>query len=109
MVQVNTSAEASKSGVAPADCAALAAEVARSCPLLRVCGLMCIGKYSADEGSALSDFEALVQCRVLTAEALGVAAASLELSMGMSHDFEQAVAAGATAVRVGSTIFGRRG
>ena len=109
MVQVNTSAEASKSGVAPADCAALAAEVARSCPLLRVCGLMCIGKYSADEGSALSDFEALVQCRVLTAEALGVGAASLELSMGMSHDFEQAVAAGATAVRVGSTIFGRRG
>ena len=52
MVQVNTSAEASKSGVAPADCAALAAEVARSCPLLRVCGLMCIGKYSADEGGA---------------------------------------------------------
>ena len=43
------------------------------------------------------------------AEALGVDAASLELSMGMSHDFEQAVAAGATAVRVGSTIFGRRG
>ena len=109
MVQVNTSGEASKSGVAPAECAALAAEVARSCPLLRVCGLMCIGKYSADEGSALSDFEALVQCRVLTAEALGVGAASLELSMGMSHDFEQAVAAGATAVRVGSTIFGRRG
>ena len=100
MVQVNTSAEASKSGVAPADCAALAAEVARSCPLLRVCGLMCIGKYSADEGSALSDFEALVQCRTCGGGARrrpGVTRAD----MGMSHDFEQAVAAGATAVRVG--------
>ena len=43
------------------------------------------------------------------AAALGAPVDSLALSMGMSHDFEQAVAAGATAVRVGSTIFGRRG
>ena len=84
-------------------------EVVAECPLLRLRGLMCIGKYSADEGSAVADFEALVQCRARAAEALGVEASSLELSMGMSHDFEQAVAAGATAVRVGSTIFGRRG
>lgn len=44
----------------------------------------------------------------MLAEALGVDSDSLELSMGMSGDFEEAVARGSTSVRVGSLIFGER-
>jgi len=70
---------------------------------------MCIGKYSAAEGDAVADFRVLVACRRAAAAELGLPGeASLSLSMGMSHDFETAIAEGATHVRVGSTIFGRR-
>jgi uncharacterized pyridoxal phosphate-containing UPF0001 family protein len=61
----------------------------------------------------LDDFATLVQCRDEAAAALKEvgyydSAAPFELSMGMSGDFEEAIAAGATNVRVGSTIFGAR-
>lgn len=54
------------------------------------------------------DFAALAKCRNIVAEALGIEHEVLELSMGMSADFEQAIAQGSTNVRVGSTIFGAR-
>ena len=115
MVQVNTSAEESKSGCTPEGVVALCAEVAKACPLLRLCGLMCIGKYSAAEGSATQDFEVLKRCREQVAAATSPDPATqarvrmhMALSMGMSHDFEAALAAGATHVRVGSSIFGAR-
>ena len=78
------------------------------CPNLILRGLMCIGKYSSAEGEASADFAMLAKCRAEVAERLGVAADALALSMGMSHDFELALDAGATHVRVGSTIFGAR-
>mmetsp|Transcript_14392 Transcript_14392/g.32892 ORF Transcript_14392/g.32892 Transcript_14392/m.32892 type:complete len:265 (-) Transcript_14392:178-972(-) len=108
MVQVNTSGEESKSGCAPADCSALCKEVWEECPGLTLCGLMCIGKYSAEEGGAEADFSCLASCRERAAELLGIEPARLALSMGMSHDFEAAIVSGATHVRVGSTIFGAR-
>ena len=115
MVQVNTSAEESKSGCAPDGVVALCAEVAKACPLLRLCGLMCIGKYSAAEGSASEDFEVLKRCREQVATATSTdpetrtrVLTHMALSMGMSHDFEAALAAGASHVRVGSSIFGAR-
>ena len=51
-------------------------------------------------------FEILSRCRDEVVAALDIP--TLELSMGMSDDFEEAIAAGATNVRVGSTIFGAR-
>jgi len=66
---------------------------------------MTIGKL---DGDAREDFEALRRCRAETARLLSVDEASLELSMGMSADFETAIDCGATNVRVGSTIFGER-
>mmetsp|Transcript_30870 Transcript_30870/g.51082 ORF Transcript_30870/g.51082 Transcript_30870/m.51082 type:complete len:238 (+) Transcript_30870:55-768(+) len=107
-VQVNTSGEESKSGCTPDECAAFCFELQASCPDLRLQGLMCIGKYSADEGGSDVDFACLGSCRELVANALKLEPRSLALSMGMSHDFEAAVHAGATHVRVGSTIFGAR-
>jgi len=104
-IQVNTSGEESKSGINGADqAAALAAEIRTSCPNLTIQGLMTIGAPGD-----YSCFDALVECRSKVAEVLGVdAEKDLELSMGMSGDFEEAIARGATSVRVGSTIFGAR-
>jgi pyridoxal phosphate enzyme (YggS family) len=106
LVQVNTSGEASKHGVAPADAPALAAHVAARCTHLRLAGLMTIGQ--PDYTSRPENFECLAACRRAVAAATGFPEAELELSMGMSGDFEAAIVMGATNVRVGSTIFGAR-
>jgi uncharacterized pyridoxal phosphate-containing UPF0001 family protein len=107
-IQVNTSGEDSKSGVAPGpEVAALAKFIAGGeCPHLRLAGLMTIGL--PDYTSRVEDFECLAQQRVVAAAEAGVAPESLELSMGMSGDFEQAILMGSSAVRVGSKIFGPR-
>ena len=106
-LQVNTSGEESKGGCAP-DQAPELAKAIHAKPHLKLVGLMCIGKYSGAEGDASPDFNVLRACRDAAAAALGVSADTLALSMGMSHDFEQALGLGATHVRVGSTIFGAR-
>eukprot|EP00753_Platysulcus_tardus_P007338 PLAT15142.2.p1 GENE.PLAT15142.2~~PLAT15142.2.p1 ORF type:complete len:261 (+),score=107.81 PLAT15142.2:10-792(+) len=103
MVQVNTSGEASKDGVAPDDTLALVSHVVSDCDALRFTGLMTIG-LSGDT----SCFDRLADCRTLVCEALDLEEAAVGLSMGMSADFELAIAHGATNVRVGSTIFGKR-
>ena len=103
-IQVNISGEASKSGCLPEEALALAQAVA-ALPHLRLRGLMAIPE-------PLSDFE--MQCqpvRQLKALFDQLVAAGLEidtLSVGMSHDLEAAVFAGATMVRIGTAIFGQR-
>jgi PLP dependent protein len=106
-VQVNTSGEESKYGLEPgAPVVELARYVRDACPRLQLAGLMTIGM--PDYSSRPENFECLARCRGEVAAALGVPEASLELSMGMSGDFEQAIEMGSTNVRVGSTIFGAR-
>ena len=103
-LQVNVSGEASKSGVAPAEAAALAHAVARL-PQLRLRGLMAIPEPTGDMALARRRFAALHALRdALDAEGLRLDT----LSMGMSDDLEAAVAEGATIVRVGTAIFGER-
>lgn len=63
---------------------------------------------TADYSSRPENFTCLSDCRKSVAAALGVPESTLELSMGMSADFENAIAMGSTNVRVGSTIFGAR-
>ncbi|KAG2447040.1 hypothetical protein HYH02_007791 [Chlamydomonas schloesseri] len=112
MVQwVNTSGEESKYGVEPSECVALARHIVQNCPKLRLAGLMTIGM--PDYSSRPENFTCLAACRdAVAADLLGLGLAdpahSLELSMGMSGDFEQAIEMGATNIRVGSTIFGAR-
>ncbi|KAM0323030.1 hypothetical protein ACHAQA_009129 [Verticillium albo-atrum] len=112
-VQVNTSGEDAKSGAAPGDetvelCRAVEAE----CPALHLLGLMTIGAIARSKATTPEteneDFAALKAQRDLVREALGLDR-TLELSMGMSEDFEGAVAMGSDEVRIGSTIFGERG
>lgn len=63
---------------------------------------------SADYSSRPENFESLSACRAEICAALGLPEGEVELSMGMSGDFEQAIEMGSTNVRVGSTIFGAR-
>lgn len=103
-VQVNTSGEESKSGVSPGgEVEDLVKRISEECPWLSVDGLMTIGAPGDH-----SCFDALGKCRDEVAAVLDKDPKDLELSMGMSGDFEVAIARGATSVRVGSTIFGAR-
>jgi len=103
-IQANTSGEDSKSGANSAkECADLAKDIANACPNLSINGLMTIGAPGD-----YSCFDALVECRQEVADALSVAADTLELSMGMSGDYPEAIKRGATSIRVGSTVFGAR-
>ena len=96
LVQVNTGEEAQKSGVFPADTEGFVT-TCREAFGLSIAGLMCIPPF--DEAPA-PHFALLAKL----AHRLGLK----ELSMGMSGDFEQAIAFGATDVRIGTAIFGER-
>ena len=102
---MNTSPwEGSKGGVLAEDVLALATHIhSEACPDLRLVGLMTIGAPGE-----LSCFDNLRECRDSVAAALSMPPAQLELSMGMSNDFVEAIAKGSSSVRVGSSIFGRR-
>ncbi len=103
-IQVNTSGESSKSGVQNTEeCMTLAREICETCINIRIDGLMTIGAPGD-----FTCFDQLVHCRKVVSEGLGVDEDSLELSMGMSGDYDEAIKRGATSVRVGSTIFGAR-
>ncbi|KPA83797.1 putative alanine racemase [Leptomonas pyrrhocoris] len=106
-IQVNTSGEETKSGTEPGEpTVALAKYIAQECPLLQLKGLMTIGM--PDYTSRPENFECLTKCREDVAAAVDVQPAQLELSMGMSGDFVNAIRMGSTTVRVGTYIFGTR-
>lgn len=111
-VQVNTSGEESKSGCPPGQETIALCKVVENAPHLNLLGLMTIGaiarSVATTAGSENEDFTCLREQRDLVAKELGLDR-ELELSMGMSEDFEGAIAMGSSEVRVGSTIFGTRG
>jgi PLP dependent protein len=103
-IQVNISGEGTKSGVAPREALALAREVA-AVPRLRLRGLMGMASPTEDAAEQRRQFALLAR----TFDELRGAGLALDtLSMGMSQDFEAALAEGATMVRVGTAIFGAR-
>ena len=103
-IEVNAGGEASKSGVAPAEAASLAETVA-GLPGLRLRGVMGIPEPTHDTALRRSRFRAL---RASFDACLAAGLAVDTLSMGMSADLEDAIAEGATLVRVGTAIFGTR-
>lgn len=104
LVQVNISGEATKSGV-PADGAVALAKAVAVLPRLAFRGFMGIAEPTADIAKQRAQFATLARCRD-EARAAGLAADTL--SMGMTDDMEAAIAEGATEVRIGTAIFGRR-
>ena len=98
-LEVKLSEEQSKSGVAPEELAGLI-EAVRAQPNLNLRGLMTMPPWSEDPEPSRPYFRKL---RTI-ADAHGLS----ELSMGMSNDFEAAIEEGATCVRVGTALFGKR-
>ncbi|WP_133618885.1 YggS family pyridoxal phosphate-dependent enzyme [Hydromonas duriensis] len=112
LIQVNISAEASKSGCTPESVLALAQQVVLL-PRLKLRGLMTIPAAidpTADEASQRLPFIALAKLHAdLKAQLADEHAEVFDtLSMGMSDDFPHAIAAGATLIRIGSALFGTR-
>ena len=106
-LEVNVGGEPSKHGFAAAELARQAAELA-GLEHLQIVGLMAIPPFEQDPAKARGWFDRLRQLRDELAARPEWAGFPGRLSMGMSHDFELAVAAGATHVRVGTDLFGER-
>ena len=110
LVQVNASGEDQKGGCSPDATPALVKHVMDDCTGLEFCGLMMVGRIGHDYSTGPNpDLERLVRVREMVCEQLGLQKEQVELSMGMSADYEHAIAAGSTNVRVGTAIFGPRG
>jgi hypothetical protein len=100
LIQVNVSGEPTKSGVAAA---------VADAPRLVLRGFMTIGLNSPDRAAVRAGYRRLAQIRDRAlAQGWPAAAAATELSMGMSGDYPDAIAEGATIVRLGSAVFGPR-
>lgn len=107
LVQVNTSGEASKFGLAPNEVAAFLKELP-AFTALRVRGLMTLAAFSADTTRVRQCFVLLRELRDQLRNEMPAGISLDELSMGMSGDYEIAIEEGATIVRVGQAIFGAR-
>jgi pyridoxal phosphate enzyme (YggS family) len=103
MIEVNVAKDPAKSGCTPSELAAVI-DAVRASPALVLRGLMTMPPYTDDPERARPFFAGLRALQTLH----GGASALPELSMGMSHDLEAAIAEGATIVRVGTAIFGQR-
>jgi hypothetical protein len=99
MIEVKLSPEQSKAGASPEELPALIEEI-RACPNLRLTGLMTMPPWDENPEAARPYFKRLAE--------LGRAHGLPNLSMGMSHDLEAAIEEGATHIRVGTALFGRR-
>jgi len=110
MVQINTSGEDSKSGAEPEAGIKLAKYIIEECKQLNLKGLMTIGSFeqSTSDSGINQDFQTLFNVRERLCMELGLDRKEVELSMGMSADYEDAIVQGSTNVRVGSFIFGAR-
>jgi pyridoxal phosphate enzyme (YggS family) len=99
MIEVKLSPEETKAGAAPGAVPAVV-DAIRACPNLNLLGLMTVPPWSDEAEPSRPYFRRLREL----SEAHGLTA----LSMGMSHDFEVAIEEGATHVRIGTALFGRR-
>ncbi|KAJ5096191.1 hypothetical protein NUU61_005547 [Penicillium alfredii] len=113
-VQINTSGEENKAGIDPTAAPALCRYIRDKCPRLLLQGVMTIGAIARSQATTPEneneDFLRLRETRDHIVAELGLSGpdATLELSMGMSQDFEGAITLGSDQVRVGTTIFGDR-
>ncbi len=105
LVEVNTSGEGSKFGVAPKEAEPLCRQLL-TLEHLNLVGLMTIGPMTDDKDRIRRSFRMLRELKDSINDSLGTGLR--ELSMGMSADFPIAIEEGATMVRIGSSIFGAR-
>lgn len=106
LIQVNSSGEASKFGLAPGEVPAFAAGIKKDSPV-KIEGLMTIGPLSDDPESSRRAFGLMRELRERLRKELPDRRWDI-LSMGMSGDYEMAVREGSTLVRIGTAVFGER-
>ncbi len=105
LIQVNCSGEAQKSGIAFDQCLDLIKQV-KILPAINLIGLMTIGPYVEDEEQIRKSYRL---CHDLFKQGKEIIGNDFDtLSMGMSNDFELAIAEGANMIRIGSSLFGVR-
>lgn len=107
LVEINSSAEPQKSGVIPEEAVAFCRQLG-AFDSLRVRGLMTVALNSPDPDRVAACFQRVAGLQGRLREEAGRVSDWGELSMGMSGDFDLAIAHGATTVRVGQAIFGPR-
>lgn len=107
LIQVNTSMEESKFGVSPDKTIDLIRQIA-TLENIKIKGLMTIGLFTSDEEKIRACFRLLKNLQQDIIKAKIPEVEMKELSMGMSGDYTIAIAEGATIVRVGTAIFGKR-
>ena len=107
LIQVNSSGEDSKFGLPPAEVAGFAATLPPF-DALKVRGLMTLALPSPDADEVAACFRRVVHVQRQLRDAAIPGQSYDEVSMGMSGDFELAIAHGATVVRIGTAIFGER-
>ena len=107
LIQVDLAGETTKSGIAATELPELA-RVVNECSRLKFMGLMLLPPYFEDPENVRPFFYRLRDLRDELQAAGLFAGTSGELSMGMTHDFQVAIEAGATMLRVGTAIFGER-
>jgi len=108
LLEVNIGREENKGGIFPENLPGLV-EATKTCPHVRLRGLMCIPPTDTDESSLRALFAQTRQLYVDTRNKMGDNISNIDcLSMGMSGDFSLAIEEGATMVRVGTALFGAR-
>jgi pyridoxal phosphate enzyme (YggS family) len=105
LIQVDTSGETSKYGMAPEEVPEAIGRIARELPGVEVQGLMTMAPHAAPEEVARSCFRELRELRDACNEGLPGNARMEHLSMGMTQDFTVAIEEGATLIRIGSGLF----
>ncbi|XP_058977506.1 pyridoxal phosphate homeostasis protein [Musca domestica] len=109
LIQINTSGEEAKNGVAPSDAPKLYKYIKENLKELNLNGIMTIGAFGHDYSKGPNpDFISLMQVHKQICEENQLNEKDVQVSMGMSDDFEKAIEMGSTIVRVGSSIFGYR-
>ena len=106
LVEVNTSGEISKHGVSPEGLEKLMEDILRTCPRVKVRGLMTVGPLEVRQARVADAFSLLRELGERMSGRLGLQMP--DLSMGMSDDFEMAIEQGSTCVRLGRALFGPR-
>ena len=107
LVQVDLGGEVTKSGIESAELPSLLSAL-KQCERLRLIGLMTLPPYFENPDCSRPFFKTLRELRDELQVQGHFGSAQGQLSMGMSHDFEVAIAEGATLVRVGRALFGER-
>ena len=100
LLQINAAREDSKHGVAPESASETYYAIRETCPNITLCGLMTIGAHTDEQRKIQQSFE-------ITKKLFDTLPDASILSMGMSDDFELAIACGSNMVRIGSLLFAK--